>query len=617
MKKKTFIKTLIVIIILVAIAVAVYFLLIKKGDSSANEDMKMNTSLTEVAPFKGMIQNKISSSSPVKPANSYEVSSLETGTVIKCDVKEGEIVKKDQVLYTIENKDKKDKKINKKKRKARKPKKVRKPKKRRKPKKKNSSNDREIKNANKAIDDANKNYDKIKEQYKDLEVKSKVAGNIIEMSVKKGDKIGEGSIVCKLENRKVMKIEVPFLRDDVKKFKVGQRAKVILESSFEEIAGTVSHISNLEEVIDGTSITKAVTIEVDNPGGIIKGARAACYVGDAACSRAGEFDYKSSTQILSSASGEVISVNYEKGDFIEVGNVVVSISSKQLDEQLESAKEAIELAKENLQMIYTTRKEQEEFEREQEEIEREIEKEQEEIEREQEKEQEEIEREQREIEEEEEREAAEREAKEMEDYVIKSPIDGTIVEKIGKIGDNITSGSKIMIIYDMSYLTFTMNVLENDIKKVSVGQSVSIYGSGDEYYEGEVTRVGINGTTDNFTTKYPVTVVIKNADGLLPGMNVRADIITDVVENALVVPVSAVVRGGLVLVTESSPSAVNAVEGEMPPEGYVYVPVEIGISDKDNVQILSGLQESDTVAYQYIDNMDSGSMMDSGMKAEF
>ncbi len=50
------------------------------------------------------------------------------------------------------------------------------------------------------------------------------------------------------------------------------------------------------------------------------------------------------------------------------------------------------------------------------------------------------------------------------------------------------------------------------------------------------------------------------------------------------------------LITANSPSAVNAVDQEAP-EGYVYVEVETGVSDDSYTQVLSGLQEGDTVAY--------------------
>ena len=64
----------------------------------------------------------------------------------------------------------------------------------------------------------------------------------------------------------------------------------------------------------------------------------------------------------------------------------------------------------------------------------------------------------------------------------------------------------------------------------------------------------------------------------------------------LAVPSAAVNRGNTVLITADSPSAVNALDQEAP-EGYVYVEVEVGISDESYTQILSGLQEGDKVAY--------------------
>lgn len=527
MKNKKIIKIIIALVIIAAIGLAVYFFLNKAKNNNMNGDMDgdmFGSNLMTETAFIGTIENKISASSPVKPADSYKVSSLVEGKVIVCDVAEGDTVKKDQVLYQVEDK----------------------------------KSDKGIMNAQKALDQANKSYNKLTEEYSKLSVRPEQAGNIIEMSVKKGDMISAGQVVCKLENRKVMKLEVPFLREDAQSFKKGQEVKVIMESSFEELFGTVTHISKLDEVIDGNFISRIVTVEVKNPGGIIKGARAVAYIGEIACTKAGEFDYKSSTDVYSEGSGKVLSVNYQKGDFITESDVIVRLSAEELDERLEQAQETIDSAKEDLKLANSVK----------------------------------------------------------DNYIIKSPIDGTIIEKSGKLGDNISSGNELMTIYDMSYLTFTMNIMENDIKKIQVGQVVSIYGSEDEYYEGEVTRVGINGSTDSYTTTYPVTVVIREAQGLLPGMNVRADIITDIAENVLMVPVSAVVRGGLVLVSQDSPSASNALEGEMPPEGYVYVPVEIGVSDKDYVEIKSGLVEGDVVGYTYIENNINDGMMDGEMKYE-
>lgn len=58
---------------------------------------------------------------------------------------------------------------------------------------------------------------------------------------------------------------------------------------------------------------------------------------------------------------------------------------------------------------------------------------------------------------------------------------------------------------------------------------------------GTVTRVSVAGTT------YPVTVRIDETDGLLPGMNVDAEIVLDQAEDVLAIPSGAVNRGDTVL----------------------------------------------------------------------
>ena len=79
--------------------------------------------------------------------------------------------------------------------------------------------------------------------------------------------------------------------------------------------------------------------------------------------------------------------------------------------------------------------------------------------------------------------------------------------------------------------------------------------------------------------------------------NANAEIVIAEAGNALAVPNAAIVRGGYVLVTKDSPSAANADPDMTAPEGYVYVPVKIGVSDDDYTQIISGVTGNDTVAY--------------------
>ena len=94
-----------------------------------------------------------------------------------------------------------------------------------------------------------------------------------------------------------------------------------------------------------------------------------------------------------------------------------------------------------------------------------------------------------------------------------------------------------------------------------------------------------------------MTIRIDDTGDLLPGMNATAEIVTSSAENALAIPNGAVVRGNYVLVTEDSPSAANADQSMTAPEGYVYVKITTGTSDNDYIEVTSGLQEGDTIAY--------------------
>ena len=160
----------------------------------------------------------------------------------------------------------------------------------------------------------------------------------------------------------------------------------------------------------------------------------------------------------------------------------------------------------------------------------------------------------------------------------------------------------------------TMSIDELDISLVEVGQTVEVTADAVEgkTYTGVVTKVSVAGTTSGGITTYPVTVRIDETDGLLPGMNVDAQIVIAEKDSALAIPSGAVNRGNTVLITSDSPSAVNALDQEAP-EGYVYVQVETGVSDDSYTEILSGLQEGDTVAYIAVSGSSNGMGMMGGM----
>ena len=194
----------------------------------------------------------------------------------------------------------------------------------------------------------------------------------------------------------------------------------------------------------------------------------------------------------------------------------------------------------------------------------------------------------------------------LDNYTITAPISGTIIQKNVQAGETVgnesaaTSTTPMCIIHDLRYLEMTLNVDELQILSIKEGQDVRITADAvqDKTFNGVVTNVSSAGTTTGGTTTYPVTIRIDDFGELLPGMNATAEIEVASASDALSIPSAAVIRGNYVLITADSPSAANADPSMTAPEGYVYVKVQTGVSDNDNIQITSGLTEQDTVAYE-------------------
>ena len=497
------------------LALAGKFLLVQRPAAAA-------ISYTEESVAKRTITNSLTGSGTLQPANSYTVTTLIEGEVLSANFEEGETVEADTVLYEIDSDDA-------------------------------AAN---IEKAQISLNQAQRSYESTAENQT---VQANSSGTLYTLEVKKGDEVSQGQTIATIRNDSTMTLTVPFPAEDAATFYVGQAAQVTLDGSFETLSGTVETVSGSEVVGTGNTVTRKVTIAVQNPGGLSASQVAAASVNGLGSAGNGTFTYQSESTVTASASGTVTAVHASEGSTVSKGQTLITLGGDDLEDQLQNAADSLrnaELSMENTQ-------------------------------------------------------------KQLENYTITSPISGTIIDKEYKAGDTVESGKTLCTIYDLSYLEMTLSIDELDISTVEVGQAVQITADAVEgkTFTGTVTKVSVAGTTSGGITSYPVTVRIDEADELLPGMNVDAEIVLEEAADTLAIPSSAVTRGSgntsLVLVTQDSPSAANAVE-QGAPEGYAYVQVETGISDDSYVQILSGLQEGDTAAY-VARSTESGSMMMGGM----
>ncbi len=384
---------------------------------------------------------------------------------------------------------------------------------------------------------AQRSYETAVKDLDNLNVKTKVGGVVTDVLVEVGDQVSAGQEIAKVRDSATMTIELPFPADEADTFYIGQSAQVTLYGSFETLSGKVESISGASEVQAGNKIVKNVTISVENPGAISEEQIATAEVGTSGSTQSGKFKYNENRSVNAEVSGEVVAIVNDEGSEVSSGSTIIRLESDNVTNSVQAASDSVKDAQLSLENQYET----------------------------------------------------------LEDYTIKSPIKGTVIEKKKKAGDTIDSNAELCTIYDLSYLKMTMNIDELDISKVKVGQEVTVTADAvqGQTFKGKVTKINMAGTTTNGVTTYPIEVQIEDTEGLLPGMNVSTEIIVNQVEDVVAIPVGAVVRGDKVLVKTGNTST----EDPTVPAGYEYVNVETGVSNDQYVEIKSGINEGDEIAY--------------------
>ncbi|MEY2545076.1 MAG: HlyD family secretion protein [Verrucomicrobiota bacterium] len=136
---------------------------------------------------------------------------------------------------------------------------------------------------------------------------------------------------------------------------------------------------------------------------------------------------------------------------------------------------------------------------------------------------------------------------------IYSPIDGTVTILTSKLGERVVAtaqfaGTEIMRVADLNHMEARVDVNENDVVNVKVGDkaNVKIDAYGDRKFHGTVYQIANTGKTTGAGTQEEVTnfevkVRIDDHDLMLkPGLSCTADIETNMVKAVVAVPMQAV-----------------------------------------------------------------------------
>ena len=427
--------------------------------------------------------------------------------------------------------------------------------------------------ARKALANAQADLSDAQSKYGDGVYKATRAGYVTKVYVTDGEKIGAGSNLVDLADETTMDVRIPFLSGEAELIQVGSPATLTLSDTMEQVEGTVIAVGAQEKALSGGRLVREVTVSLKNPGGITSSTAVSAVINGFRCVEEGKFEAQLSSSMTADLGSAVDSVNIlvHVGDYIQPGTPVFTMTAKSVKDALQGYSDKVDAAESSVESAQK---------------------------------------------------ALDSAKETLNNYTIKSPIDGEVITKSYKVGDKIggagvsggQSATTLATIYDMSSYNFKMAIDETDVSKIQLGQHVEITADAlpGETFSGTVTNISLESTSQNGVSTYPVQVTLDNTEKLLPGMNINAKILVGSAENALCIPADALLRDNKVYVRDPS---VTEAKGAVP-AGFREETVEIGLISADKVQITSGnLKEGDEV-YVQPKVTDSGMMMMNGRAAE-
>ncbi len=336
----------------------------------------------------------------------------------------------------------------------------------------------------------------VENQVNSLSVTSPFSGIVSEINVKLGESVSKGASIMTVTDRSQLKTVLQFNSQGVEEIKEGTSVIVFLENLMQSVTGKVTYISDTSFVGDNGGQLYNVEVQIDNAGlireGMVATAQISTSKGISTSINSNKLTYNNSKVIKAEAGGEVTKLNVVDNQFVKAGEGLASFEN----DDIIVSKSSTELQVKELEM------------------------------------------------------QIELALSALEDYKIKSPVNGIIVDMEDvNIGDEVKAGSVYATVVNTKGMEFDVSIDELDISDVQAGQNVNITIDALEAtlnnpLPGQVSKIAIEGDYKNGVTTFPVTISLSGMEGLRGGMNANAEILVKESKDTLYVPLEAVTKVG-------------------------------------------------------------------------
>lgn len=192
------------------------------------------------------------------------------------------------------------------------------------------------------------------------------------------------------------------------------------------------------------------------------------------------------------------------------------------------------------------------------------------------------------------------------DHYIRAPFGGVVAKVTAKKGDSASAGTAIAILITKQKIA-EISLNEVDVAKIKVAQKTTLIFDAipDFSMTGVVAEVDSIGTVSQGVVTYIVKISFDTQDERVkPAMSVSAAIITDIKQDVLVVANSAIKsQAGISYVENFDTPLVPPIAGAIGSIAKIApnkIPIEVGLSNDTQSEIISGIEEGDEIVTRTI-----------------
>nr|WP_326185902.1 efflux RND transporter periplasmic adaptor subunit [uncultured Oscillibacter sp.] len=288
---------------LVVVAALAMNILIRMGGSAA----PAGAGYTAVNVTRQDLTVSVSGSATLEPADSYQVTTLISGTVQDAPFEEDDTVEQGDLLYELDSGDAQ------------------------------SSVDR----ANISVKQSRLSYDQAQEA---LHPTVPISGIINDVYVHDGDDVTAGTALAKIVASTELTIDFLFPYVDSDQFYVGQSASVFIGNFEGATQGTVIAVSDGDSVTTNGLAVSSVRVKMNNPGIVSESYTASAVIGSYCSYGKASINMPGAATVYAAGSGTVSGFEKLIGSAVTKGEILCTVDSESIRSQLQNARLNVESA---------------------------------------------------------------------------------------------------------------------------------------------------------------------------------------------------------------------------------------------------------------------------------